>query len=63
MTSEKLLSAEEVAEKLGCSTRTVRQLVAEGKLAAVRFAPRGHLRFVAEDVDRFVDRSREPVAV
>jgi excisionase family DNA binding protein len=59
--SEKLLSAEEVAEKLDCSTRTVRQLVADGRLPAVRFAPRGWLRFIAEDVDRFVERSRETV--
>lgn len=49
--TEKLLNAEEVAERLGYSTKTVRQLVADGKLEAVRFSPNGHLRFLEGDVE------------
>jgi excisionase family DNA binding protein len=59
---EGLLKTDEVAETLSVSDRTVRDLVADGKLAAIRFGPRGHLRFRREDVEALLERARTPVA-
>jgi hypothetical protein len=36
----------------------VRQLVAAGKLAAVRFSRRGHLRFLEGGLEGLLERSR-----
>jgi excisionase family DNA binding protein len=44
----------EVAERLGCSPKTVRELVATGRLNPVRLSPRGHLRFRVEDVEALI---------
>lgn len=50
---EKLLTLQEVAEHLRLSTRTVRRLVASGRMPCARLA--GRLRFVPADVGRFVE--------
>jgi excisionase family DNA binding protein len=56
--SDRLLSAREVATRLGCSPFTVRRLARDGEIPAVRFGEHGHLRFVAEDVDALIERRR-----
>ncbi len=54
----KLLSATEVADRLGCTAKTVRLKVQEGLLPApVRFGPRGHLRFLPGEVEEFLATS------
>lgn len=45
----------DVTARLGCSQKTVRRLVREGALPAIRFRPRGHLRFRPQDVDRLLE--------
>jgi excisionase family DNA binding protein len=44
----------EVAERLGCSPKTVRELVATGRLNPVRLSPRGHLRFRLEEIENLI---------
>lgn len=58
-TEERLmLSIEEVAERLRVSESTIRNLVREKKLRAYRIGgKRGRLRFTAEDVDRYIERT------
>jgi excisionase family DNA binding protein len=52
----RLYSAEEVADQLGCSKRTVWNLMLRGELESVRL---GHLRKVpAEAVDEYIDSLR-----
>lgn len=58
-----LLTSGQVARRLGVSTTTVRRLVTDGSLAAVRLRERGDLRFLAEDVERLVAERRREAAV
>jgi excisionase family DNA binding protein len=51
-----LLSGAEVAELLGVTTRTVRQLAANGELHRIVLGHRT-TRYRAEDVATFIDRS------
>ena len=51
-----LLTLEEVAAHLRLNTRTIRRLVASGRLPCARIA--GRLRFVPADVVRFVQARR-----
>ena len=45
---EPLLSVTEVAERLNCSAKTVRRLIATGQLEAVRIGPANRLVRVSE---------------
>jgi len=45
------LSIRDISERLGCSEKTVRNFVADGRLEAVRFGPR-MLRIDASELDR-----------
>ena len=56
----RLVLARDVATALGCSTKRVRQISANGLLEAVRLSPRGHLRFRAEDVERLIRGGNKP---
>lgn len=50
--SERLLSVEDVAERLGCSIRTVRRWIADGSLDSVKVG--GLRRVTAASLDRFI---------
>lgn len=55
-----LLTTEQAAERLGLSPRSIRALVAAGKLAVHRLGPRGGIvRFSPEDLDEYVRRTRQ----
>lgn len=54
-----LLSVDEVAARLGCSTRTVRRLAASGELAP-GFRLRSLRRWRASDVDEYLSRLGAP---
>jgi excisionase family DNA binding protein len=55
----RLLSATKAALVLGCSSRTVRRLVAESRLDAVRLSgARGHWRITRASVDAFAEGKR-----
>lgn len=59
MTSHKpfrLLTPEEAADFLSVSARTIKRLVAEGSLAAVRV--RSSMRFKLQDLETYIERSR-----
>jgi excisionase family DNA binding protein len=53
---ERLLTTNEVAVVLNCSSATVRKLVADQQIRAIRFVEHGHWRFVPDDVDALVER-------
>jgi excisionase family DNA binding protein len=53
-----LLTSRQVAQRLNLSVWAVRRLVAAGHLPAVRFGPRGHLRFRSEEVERLIAGER-----
>jgi excisionase family DNA binding protein len=46
------LTAEQAAQRLGVSTRTLSRYVAAGLITPRQRTPRGHRRFLAFDVDR-----------
>ncbi|HWQ25032.1 MAG TPA: helix-turn-helix domain-containing protein [Gaiellaceae bacterium] len=48
--SQVLVSRPEAARLLGCSTETVRRLVARGVLEEIRLTPESHPRFRLRDV-------------
>jgi excisionase family DNA binding protein len=48
-----------VADELSCSERTVRRLINDGELPAVRV--RGSLRITREDLDGYIERQRVSV--
>jgi excisionase family DNA binding protein len=52
---KKLLTRAEVAERLGCTTRHVSSLVANGVLPKVEIG--GLLRFLEDDLDALIKRS------
>jgi len=54
--SRELLTVNEVAEQLVTSTRFVRRLVSERRIAFVHLGR--HVRIAQPDVDEFVDRGR-----
>ena len=53
-----LLTVQDVARMLRCSTRTVREYVSRGLLRPVRVGPR-LVRFTAREIERFI--GGEPV--
>lgn len=53
-----LLRVSEVAARLGVSARTVRRLVAAGRLGALRYQDRGALVIPESDVRELLERSR-----
>jgi excisionase family DNA binding protein len=57
-----VLSTTEVAKELGCSTDTVRRLIASGRLPAFRTYGKGHLRVRFDDVVRLREEGRVRVA-
>ena len=59
MTSQKpvrLLTPKEVADFLSVSARTIKRLVAEGNIPAVRV--RNSMRFKLRDIEQYIERSR-----
>ena len=56
---DKLLTVEEAAERLGTSTRFVRRLVAERRIAYVKVGR--HVRLDPTDVEAFIAASRVEV--
>jgi excisionase family DNA binding protein len=56
---DRLLSVEEAAERLGTSTRFVRRLVAERRIAYVKVGR--HVRLDPTDVEGFIAASRVEV--
>jgi excisionase family DNA binding protein len=54
--SEPLLSAAEVAERVGLSTKAVRRAIERGDLPASKLC--GRIRVRAEDLDAWIDRNR-----
>ena len=57
----RLLTAAEVAERLGYTERYVWKLGREGVLPRVKLPGRKYVRFAEGDVERFVDGARERV--
>lgn len=53
----KLLTIEEAAEYMNVSPRFIRDRRGDGKLRAVKLG--GLLRFDPDDIDRYIDASRE----
>jgi excisionase family DNA binding protein len=56
--ASRLLSVDEVAERLRCSRRTVFRLTRSGALPSVRVGKTRQV--VASDVDDYLDRLRQP---
>jgi excisionase family DNA binding protein len=56
------LTTARVAERLGVSPQTVRRFADDGRLRAVRLTERSPRRFVAEDVERLLERARGAAA-
>lgn len=52
MTGSTLIPVRAVAERLGCSPKTVRALARSGRLPAVRFGERGWFRFDPSEVEQ-----------
>ncbi len=59
-TTGRLLTAGEVAERLGYTERYVWRLGREGVLPRIKVPGRKYVRFAEEDVERFVREGREP---
>ena len=57
--SHSLLSAKDVAERLGVSIRTVRVLMASGAIATVRPTP-GRVKVDKRDLDAYIASCRKP---
>jgi excisionase family DNA binding protein len=53
---ERLLTVEEAAERLGTSTRFIRRLIAERRIAYTKLGR--HVRIAALDLDAFVASGR-----
>ena len=53
---ERLLTVEEAAERLGTSTRFIRRLIAERRIAYTKLGR--HVRIAARDLDAFVASGR-----
>jgi excisionase family DNA binding protein len=60
--SEGLLTPKQLAAEAGVTERQIYRLVAAGKLASVRFSPRGSIHIAREDWARCVQRHRQEVA-
>jgi len=60
-TAPNLRSTAHTARLLDCSVRTVYRLVARGELTPVRLGR--DLRFEVAEIERYVERNREPVSV
>src|SRR3712207_9216925 len=57
--NSRLLTAAEVAERLGYSERYVWKLGREGVLPRIKLPGRKYVRFAESDVERFVESCRE----
>ena len=55
--NESLLSKATVMERLGVSEKTLRRLIREGRLLAVKFGKTSPLKFRQLDVARFLESS------
>ena len=56
---ERLLTVEEAAERLGTSTRFIRRLIAERRIAYTKLGR--HVRIATRDLDAFIAASRVDV--
>lgn len=54
MNAERLLTPEEVAERLGCSVVTVKAWLRAGKLPLTRLGDKGLLRVREADLDAYI---------
>lgn len=61
MSRDTLMSAQDIAEKLGVSLRTVYRWKADGDLPPALRVGR-HLRYRPDDIDEWLERHREAVA-
>ena len=52
----RLMTPDEAASFLSVSTRTLKRLVAEGALGAIKI--RGSMRFRLQDLEKYIERSR-----
>ncbi len=57
--NERLLTAAQVAEKLGFTERYVWRLGREGVLPRIKLPGRKYVRFAEEDIERFIAGARE----
>ena len=56
----RLIPAREAAHLLDVHPETLRRLVRDGRLGAVRLRPGGWLRFEPRELERFVRENAEP---
>lgn len=56
MTMDKMLTVEQTAERLGTSTRFVRRLITERRIAFTKLGR--HVRLGSDDVDAFIRAGR-----
>ncbi len=59
VTSVAPLDYESAADYCNLSVRTIKRAVAAGSLAHIRIGSR-HVRFLVEDLDRWLDQHRRP---
>ena len=57
---ERLLTVDEAAERLGTSTRFIRRLIAERRIAYTKLGR--HVRIAARDLDAFIAAGRVDVS-
>ena len=58
MNQKRLVGTREAASAVGLSPRSIRRLAQQRRLAAIRFSPRGHLRFDVDDLAEAIERAR-----
>ena len=56
LSQDRLLGVRECAAALGCSQSMVRTMAKSGTIPAVRFSPRGYLRFRSSLVQEFLQK-------
>jgi excisionase family DNA binding protein len=56
LSQDRMLGVRETSQVLGCSQETVRRLGKAGIIPAVRFSPKGYLRFRSSVVQDFLQK-------
>lgn len=59
MSNDKLMTVEEVAEKLGVNADTVRRWIRNNELAAIDLGGRAGYRIAVSDLERFINERRK----